>query len=45
MCSSDLLFEYGAKNPHASYEDVIENTYKGFNEEDAEKLEEWLNSR
>ncbi len=39
-----LLFEYGAKNPRATYEDVMSNTYKGWNAEDAEKLEKWLES-
>jgi arylsulfatase A-like enzyme len=42
--SSIRLFEYGAKNPRAFYDDIIANTYKGWNEEDAQKLEKWLNT-
>jgi arylsulfatase K len=38
------LFEYGAKNPHATYEDVMANTYKGWTPAHAKQLEDWLNS-
>ncbi len=36
------LFEYGAKNPRATYEDVMANTYKGWTPAHAKKLEDWL---
>jgi hypothetical protein len=38
------LFEYGAKNPRATYEDVIANTYKGWTPACAKQLEDWLAS-
>ncbi|MEX2682444.1 MAG: sulfatase [Candidatus Sigynarchaeota archaeon] len=38
------LFEYGAKNPRATYDDVMANTYKGWTAEHAKQLEDWLNS-
>jgi arylsulfatase K len=38
------LFEYGAANPRATYEDVIANTYKGWTPAHAKQLETWLQS-
>jgi arylsulfatase K len=38
------LFEYGAMNPRATYEDVMANTYKGWTPAHAKQLEDWLNS-
>ena len=38
------LFEYGAKNPRAFYDDIMSNTYKGWTDEHAKQLEEWLES-
>ncbi|MBN2150125.1 MAG: sulfatase-like hydrolase/transferase [Candidatus Lokiarchaeota archaeon] len=38
------LFEYGAKNPRATYEDVIANTYKGWTPAHAKQIEQWLDS-